>query len=75
MLLYVSGVTNFDFPRGYQNNILRNKEKPKKYVSFILKDGLYSGYFFLGAQLCQCLLVGTLPAGIPSLNNYYSITH
>ena len=48
----VSGVTNFDYSRGYQNNILKNKEKPKKYVSFallfkqrfILKDGLYSGY-------------------------------
>ena len=25
----VSGVTNFDFSRGYQNNILKNKEKPK----------------------------------------------
>ena len=52
----VSGVTNFDFSRGYQNNILKNKEKPKKYVSFallfkrqcfILKDGLYSGYLLI----------------------------
>ena len=32
----VSGVTNFDFSRGYQNNILKNKEKPKKYASFAL---------------------------------------
>ena len=48
----VSGVTNFDFSGGYQNNHLKNKEKPKKYVSFtllfkqcfILNDGLYSGY-------------------------------
>ena len=26
----VSGVTHFDFSRGYQNNFLKNKQKPKK---------------------------------------------
>ena len=28
---------------------------------------LVTSKFSLGAQLCQCLLVGALPAGIPSL--------
>ena len=43
-----SGVimTNFDFPSGYQNNILKNKEKNVNFA-LLLKIGLYSGYLLI----------------------------
>ena len=52
-------VINFDFSRGCQNNILETKKNMPVLHCFFKAISL-------GTQLCQCLLVGTLPAGIPS---------
>ena len=65
--MYVAGgVTKFDFSRGYQNNILQNKENQKNAIfalhfiikqCFILKDGLYSGYLLSFSSAHKCASV------------------
>ena len=51
----VSGVTHFDFSRGYRNNFLKNNEKPKKNCEFctaFLKTMFHSCINFLSAHNC-----------------------